>query len=101
MNIKNIHEKIRELIYAVEEEKYELRGKTKNFHVIQRYTRRGEEELEEIFISSTEINISLMINSKGISSVTYVKNGKIEGKNLSEEEVQKIIDDVVKLLSSS
>ena len=101
MNIKNIHERIRERVDAVEDEMYELRGKTKNFHIIQRYTRKGEEETEEIFISSPEINISVVIRSKGVSSATFVRGGQIEGKNLSEEEVQKIIDEIVKMLSSS
>ena len=101
MNIKNIHERIRERVDAVEDEMYELRGKTKNFHIIQRYTRKGEDELEEIFISSPEINISVVIRSKGVSSVTFVRGGQIEGKNLNEEEVQKIIDEIVKMLSSS
>lgn len=99
MNIKNLHEKVRELIDATEEEKYEIRGKTKNFRVIQRYTRNSNDELEEVFVSSPEISISLIISSKG-SSVTIVKHGKIEGKSLSEEETKKIIDEITKLLSS-
>ena len=99
MDVKVIHEKIRGLIEAPEEEKHELRGRTRNFYIIQRYTRDSNNELEEVYISSPEINISLVVNSKGVSSVTYVKDGKIEGKNLSEEEVQKIIDEIIKLLS--
>lgn len=99
MNVKLIHEKIRELMEVPEEEKHELRGRIKNFYIIQRYTKNANNELEEVFISSPEINISLVINSKGISSVTYIKDGKIEGKNLSEEELQKLLDEIIKLLS--
>jgi len=99
MNIKQVHEKIRSHVDAIDEEKYELRGKTKNFQIIQRYTRRGEDEIEEINISSKDENISLLINQKGKSTVTFVKDGKIEGKILDEEGVQKIVDEIIKLLS--
>lgn len=99
MDVKLIHEKIRELVEVPEEEKHELRGRIKNFYIIQRYTRNSDNELEEIFISSQEINISLVLNSKGVSSVTYIKDGKIEGKILNEEEVQKLVNEIIKLLS--
>lgn len=99
MNVKVIHEKIRGLVESIDEEKHELRGMTRNIYIIQRYTRESDNEIEEIYLSSPNINISLVINSKGISSVTYIKDGKIEGKNLNEEEVQKIIDEIIKLLS--
>ncbi|BAK54364.1 MULTISPECIES: hypothetical protein [Sulfurisphaera] len=99
MDVKVIHEKIRSLVDVVDEEKHELRGRTKNVYVIQRYTRDNNSEIEEIYISSPQVNISLVINTRGISSVTYVKDGKIEGKNLNEEEIQKIIDDIIKILS--
>ncbi|BFH73753.1 hypothetical protein SJAV_16970 [Sulfurisphaera javensis] len=100
MDVKVIHEKIRSLVDSVEEEKHELRGKTRDIYVIQRYTRDNNGELEEIYISSPQVNISLVINSKGLSSVTYVKDGKIEGKNLNNEEIEKIVEEIVKLLSS-
>ncbi|QIW23537.1 hypothetical protein EWF20_04785 [Sulfolobus sp. S-194] len=99
MDVKVIHEKIRSLVDIVDEEKHELRGRTKNVYIIQRYTRDNNNEIEEIYISSPQVNISLVINTRGISSVTYVKDGKIEGKNLNEEEIQKIIDDIIKILS--
>jgi len=99
MDVKVIHEKLRGLMEVPEEERHEIRGRIKNFYIIQRYTRSNENEVEEVFISSPEINISLVINSKGFYSVTYVKDGKIEGKTLNEEEAKKIIEDIIKLLS--
>lgn len=99
MDVKVIHERIRSLVDIVDEEKHELRGKTKNVFIIQRYTRESDNELEEIYISSPEVNISLVINSKGTSSVTYVKDGEIEGKNLNEEEIEKIVSEIEKILS--
>lgn len=99
MDVKAVHERLRGLMEAPEEERHEIRGKIKNFYVIQRYTRSNEGEVEEVFVSSPEVNISLVINSKGLYSVTYVKDGRIEGKSLSEEEAKKVIDDIIKLLS--
>lgn len=99
MDVKLIHEKIRSYFEVVDEEKHEMRGRIKNFNVIARYNRSGDAEIEEIFLSSPQLNISLVVNSKGVSSVTYVKDGKIEGKNLEGNELEKVIDEILQLLS--
>lgn len=98
INIKQIHEKIRGLVDSVDEERYELRGKTKNYQIIQRYTRRGNEETEEVFVSAKDFALSLLIG-QGRSTVTLAKDGKVEGRVLDEKEVEKIIDSIFTLLS--
>ena len=96
MEVKAVHERIRSLIEP-EEEVHEVRGKTKDCYVILRYARRGSVETEEVFVSSRGQSISLVL-SRGSCTATYVKDGRIEGKVLSEEEAEKVIDEVVKML---
>ena len=99
LDIKRIHENIRALLDEIETESHEIRGTAKGYEIVQKYTRSVNEEVEEIFIRKGDYSISLYISSDGTYTATINKDGKIEAKDLSKEELEKLIKDIVSMFS--
>lgn len=99
LDVKRIHESIRSQLDDILTESHEVRGISKGYEIRQRYTRNIDGEIEEIFIKKGDYSVSLYINSNGIYTVTINKDGKIEAKELSREELEKIIKDILSTIS--
>ena len=100
LDVKRIHESIRSRLDDILAESHEVRGESKGYEVRQKYTRNGDIEIEEIYLHKGDYTVSLYIASNGVYTATINKDGKIEAKDLSREELEKIIKDIISMISS-
>ncbi|AHC52471.1 hypothetical protein SUSAZ_04820 [Sulfolobus acidocaldarius SUSAZ] len=101
VSIKGLHERVRSILDDIYIESHEVRGVRNGFEIIQKYSRDNYVEKEELYINKKDYSISLYIDSIGTGSLTIVKDGKIEAKKISSEELEKTIKEIMAILGDN